>query len=100
KRALSSAIRSNKESRLMRTRRLFRCPSSYHRFRRPPVARTRLRAHIPERIVYAHGAATHGVFQVYEDLSEPTIAGLLTDPSRQARVFVRFSIIAGSCGSG
>ena len=42
---------------------------------------------IPERVVHARGAAAHGVFQVYEDLSELTMAGLLTDPSRQTPVF-------------
>ncbi|HVJ41875.1 MAG TPA: catalase [Dongiaceae bacterium] len=54
---------------------------------------------IPERIVHARGAAAHGVFQVYEDLSDLTMAGLLTDPSRQTPVFVRFSTVAGSRGS-
>src|SRR5271169_2353630 len=50
---------------------------------------------IPERVVHARGAAAHGVFQVYEDLSELTMAGLLTEPSRQTSVFVRFSTVAG-----
>src|SRR5271168_4206049 len=54
---------------------------------------------IPERVVHARGAAAHGVFQVYEDLSDLTMAGLLTDPSRQTPVFVRFSTVAGSRGS-
>jgi catalase len=54
---------------------------------------------IPERIVHARGAAAHGVFRVYEDLSDLTQAGLLTDPSRQTPVFVRFSTVAGSRGS-
>jgi hypothetical protein len=45
------------------------------------------------------GAPAHGVFQVYEDLSDLTMAGLLTDPSRQTSVFVRFSTVAGSRGS-
>jgi catalase len=54
---------------------------------------------IPERVVHARGAAAHGVFQVYEDLSELTMAGLLTDPSRQTPVFVRFSTVAGFRGS-
>jgi catalase len=54
---------------------------------------------IPERVVHARGAAAHGVFQVYEDLSDVTSAGLLTDPSRQTPVFVRFSTVAGSRGS-
>jgi catalase len=54
---------------------------------------------IPERVVHARGAAAHGVFQVHEDLSDLTMAGLLTDPSRQTPVFVRFSTVAGSRGS-
>jgi catalase len=54
---------------------------------------------IPERVVHARGVAAHGVFQVYEDLSDLTKAGLLTDPSRKTPVFVRFSTVAGSRGS-
>jgi catalase len=54
---------------------------------------------IPERVVHARGTAAHGIFQVYEDLSDLTMAGVLTDPSRQTPVFVRFSTVAGSRGS-
>ncbi|MGQ3298827.1 catalase [Reyranella sp.] len=54
---------------------------------------------IPERVVHARGAAAHGVFQVYEDLSEITCAQLLRDPKVQTPVFVRFSTVAGSRGS-
>ncbi|HEY4136351.1 MAG TPA: catalase, partial [Alphaproteobacteria bacterium] len=54
---------------------------------------------IPERVVHARGVAAHGVFQVYEDLSDLTMAGLLADPSRRTPVFVRFSTVAGSRGS-
>ena len=54
---------------------------------------------IPERVVHARGAAAHGVFQVYEDLSDLTMAGLLTEPSQQTPVFVRFSTVAGFRGS-
>src|ERR1700675_3048042 len=54
---------------------------------------------IPERVVHARGAAAHGVFRVYEDLSDLTMAGLLTDSSRRTPVFVRFSTVAGSRGS-
>src|SRR5712672_3564151 len=38
---------------------------------------------IPERVVHARGYGAHGIFQVYEDLSDLTQARLLTDPSRQ-----------------
>ncbi len=41
--------------------------------------------------MHARGAAAHGVFQVYEDLSELTCAQLLRDPKVQTPVFVRFS---------
>lgn len=54
---------------------------------------------IPERVVHARGAAAHGYFQVYEDLSDLTMAGLFRDPSKQTPVFVRFSTVAGSRGS-
>ena len=54
---------------------------------------------IPERVVHARGAAAHGIFQVYEDLSDLTKASVLTDTSHQTPVFVRFSTVAGSRGS-
>ena len=54
---------------------------------------------IPERVVHARGAAAHGVFHVYEDLSDLTKAGLLRDPAKETPVFVRFSTVAGSRGS-
>src|SRR5208337_1405753 len=54
---------------------------------------------IPERVVHARGAAAHGYFRVYEDLSELTKAKLFRDPSKQTPVFVRFSTVAGSRGS-
>ena len=54
---------------------------------------------IPERVVHARGAAAHGYFQVYEDLSELTKADFLTDPSKQTPVFVRFSTVQGPRGS-
>ncbi|MDQ3002952.1 MAG: catalase [Fibrobacterota bacterium] len=54
---------------------------------------------IPERIVHARGAAAHGHFQVYEEMSRYTKAGFLCDPARKTPVFVRFSTVAGSRGS-
>lgn len=54
---------------------------------------------IPERIVHARGSAAHGVFKVYEDLSEITRAAFLCDPGVETPVFVRFSTVAGSRGS-
>ncbi|XQY91841.1 catalase [Metabacillus sp. HB246100] len=55
---------------------------------------------IPERIVHARGFAAHGEFQVYESMKEYTKAGFLQDPSKKTPVFVRFSTVAGSKGSG
>lgn len=54
---------------------------------------------IPERVVHARGAAAHGFFQVYEDLSDLTAATLFHDPKARTPVFVRFSTVAGSRGS-
>ncbi|MGA9232578.1 MAG: catalase [Exiguobacterium oxidotolerans] len=55
---------------------------------------------IPERIVHARGVGAHGEFQVYEPLAEITKAGFLNDPSKTTPVFVRFSTVQGSRGSG
>ena len=57
------------------------------------------RERIPERVVHARGVGAHGFFEVYEDLSEYTRAGFLTDTSRKTPVFVRFSTVAGFRGS-
>ena len=54
---------------------------------------------IPERVVHARGAAAHGVFELYEDMSKVTKAGFLNDTSVKTPVFVRFSTVAGSRGS-
>jgi len=54
---------------------------------------------IPERVVHARGSGAHGVFKVYEDLSELTRAAFLCDPGAETPVFVRFSTVAGSRGS-
>ncbi|SER26379.1 catalase [Gracilibacillus ureilyticus] len=55
---------------------------------------------IPERIVHARGFAAHGEFQVYESMKPYTKAGFLQDPDKPTPVFVRFSTVAGSKGSG
>lgn len=54
---------------------------------------------IPERIVHARGSAAHGYFQVYESLSDLTMAKVFADPSKQTPVFVRFSTVVGFRGS-
>jgi len=54
---------------------------------------------IPERVVHARGSGAHGVFKVYEDMSDITRAAFLCDPEQETPVFVRFSTVAGSRGS-
>ncbi|MEE3627414.1 catalase [Nitrospirillum sp. BR 11752] len=54
---------------------------------------------IPERVVHARGAGAHGVFQVYEPLTDLTTAAPFQDPAKETPVFVRFSTVAGSRGS-
>jgi len=54
---------------------------------------------IPERVVHARGSGAHGVFKVYEDMSDMTRAAFLCDPGLETPVFVRFSTVAGSRGS-
>lgn len=54
---------------------------------------------IPERIVHARGSGAHGVFELYENISEYSKAGIFNDVSRKTPVFVRFSPVAGSKGS-
>ena len=54
---------------------------------------------IPERVVHARGAAAHGVFELYKNMSKVTKAGFLNSTSLKTPVFVRFSTVAGSRGS-
>jgi len=55
---------------------------------------------IPERVVHARGTGAHGYFKVHDDrASKYTYAPVLTDPSRETPVFVRFSTVQGSRGS-
>ncbi len=55
---------------------------------------------IPERVVHARGAAAHGYFQVYKPLGDLTKAKVFQDPGKKTPVFVRFSTVVGSRGSG
>lgn len=55
---------------------------------------------IPERIVHARGFSAHGEFQLYESLEKYTKADFLNDTSKTTPIFVRFSTVAGSKGSG
>lgn len=54
---------------------------------------------IPERIVHARGFGAHGIFTLYESLSDLTCAKFLNDTSTETPVFVRFSTVAGNKGS-
>ncbi len=54
---------------------------------------------IPERVVHARGAAAHGVFECYEDLSELTMADMFSAKGKETPVFLRFSKVTGSRGS-
>src|SRR5690606_30816007 len=55
---------------------------------------------IPERIVHARGSGAHGYFELYEDMRKYTRARIFTDTENRTPVFVRFSTVAGSKGSG
>ncbi|WP_144510756.1 catalase [Bacillus sp. FJAT-22090] len=55
---------------------------------------------IPERVVHARGYGAHGEFEVYESMQSYTKAKFLQTPGTKTPVFVRFSTVAGSRGSG
>ena len=55
---------------------------------------------IPERIVHARGYGAHGEFELYESMHAYTKAKFLQTPNTKTPVFVRFSTVAGSRGSG
>ncbi|MFC2949040.1 catalase [Virgibacillus sediminis] len=55
---------------------------------------------IPERVVHARGFAAHGEFELYESMKDYTAAKFLQKPGTKTPVFVRFSTVAGSKGSG
>lgn len=55
---------------------------------------------IPERIVHARGYGAHGEFELYESMHAYTKAKFLQTPGTKTPVFVRFSTVAGSRGSG
>lgn len=54
---------------------------------------------IPERVVHARGYGAHGTFELTEDLSDLTLARVLTEVGEKTEVFVRFSTVAGNKGS-
>ncbi|GIO21661.1 catalase [Oceanobacillus sp. J11TS1] len=55
---------------------------------------------IPERVVHARGFAAHGEFETYVSLKPYTKADFLSEAGKKTPVFVRFSTVAGSRGSG
>ncbi|UOR07598.1 catalase [Hymenobacter aerilatus] len=54
---------------------------------------------IPERVVHARGSGAHGYFELFEDMSRYTSAGILRHTGKQTPVFVRFSTVVGFRGS-
>jgi catalase len=56
------------------------------------------RERVPERVVHAKGTAAHGFFEVTEDVSQFTKAGLF-QPGAKTPLFLRFSTVAGELGS-
>jgi catalase len=54
---------------------------------------------IPERVVHARGAASHGIFESYGTASPVTKAPFLAQRGKRTEVFVRFSTVLGSRGS-
>ncbi|HEX3240371.1 MAG TPA: catalase [Solirubrobacterales bacterium] len=52
----------------------------------------------PERVVHAKGSAAHGFFEVTEDVSQFTKAGLF-QPGARTPLFLRFSTAVGEPGS-
>jgi catalase len=54
---------------------------------------------IPERVVYAQGAAAHGYFEVTRSLVEYTSADFLQEAGARTPAFVRFSAASGARGS-
>lgn len=54
---------------------------------------------IPERVVHARGAGAHGTFRGYGSATKLSRAGLFAK-DKETSVFVRFSTVLGSRGSG
>lgn len=54
---------------------------------------------IPERIVHARGSAAHGFFELYESLSDITMADIFQRKGERTPLFTRFSTVAGGAGS-
>ena len=54
---------------------------------------------IPERVVWARGAAAHGYFECTRSMVDFTCADFLQEPGARTPVFVRFSQLAGAQGS-
>ena len=55
------------------------------------------RERVPERVVHAKGSGAHGFFEVTNDISQFTKAGLF-QPGMRTPMFARFSTVAGEQG--
>jgi catalase len=53
------------------------------------------RERIPERVVHARGTGAYGTFTLTRDLSNYTLAKVLTQVGQATKVFVRFSTVGG-----
>ncbi|MEU5208189.1 catalase [Streptomyces sp. NPDC020742] len=56
------------------------------------------RERVPERVVHAKGSGAYGIFEVTNDVSQFTKAGLF-QPGRTTEMLARFSTVAGEQGS-
>ncbi|WP_328501759.1 catalase [Streptomyces sp. NBC_00457] len=56
------------------------------------------RERVPERVVHAKGSGAYGTFEVTNDVSQFTKAGLF-QPGRRTEMLARFSTVAGELGS-
>jgi catalase len=57
------------------------------------------RERVPERVVHAKGTGAHGFFEVTEDVTQWTSAGLFAKVGKRTPMFARFSTVAGELGS-
>src|SRR5476651_1346185 len=56
------------------------------------------RERVPERVVHAKGSGAHGFFEVTEDVTQFTRAGLFESVGKRTPMFARFSTVAGEQG--
>ena len=57
------------------------------------------RERIPERVVHAKAAGSHGTFNVTNDITKYTKAKIFSEVGKKTEMFGRFSTVAGEKGS-